>query len=290
VDRTIERSSLPLALVMGSCASVYAAHAAARYQRERRRAEAAEEELRARQHQAGIAHAARLSTLGGMAAGLAHEINQPLAAIVSYASGSARRIRADDVSPAALLDVVESIADEALRAGEILRRIREFVRNAEASRARADINLLVKEALHFAEMEARELGIALRLALAPRPLDVEVDAIQLEQVILNLVRNGFEAMDGAGAPRELCIETGARDDAAVELIVRDTGIGVAQGTAGHMFEPFFTTKREGLGLGLHISRSIIEAHGGHLWAVPSPPRGTAFHVLLPAAHGSRHAA
>src|SRR5262245_24216546 len=283
-------ASLALAVVMGSCASVYAAYAAARYQRERRRAEAAEEELRARQHQAGIAHAARLSTLGGMAAGLAHEINQPLAAIVSYASGSARRIRAGDVSPAALLDVVESIADEALRAGEILRRIREFVRNTDASRARADLNLLVREALHFAEVEARELGIALRLALSPEPLDVEVDAIQLEQVILNLVRNGFEAMDGNGAPREVCIETTPRDGTAVELVVRDTGIGLTQSAASHLFEPFFTTKREGLGLGLHISRSIIEAHGGRLWVVPNTPRGAAFHVVLPADRGSRHAA
>ena len=286
-----EPTSLPLAIIMGSCASVYAAHASSRYQRELRRAEAAEEELRARQHQAGLAHAARLSTLGGMAAGLAHEINQPLSAIVSYANGSARRIRAGDVAPAALLEIVDAIADEALRGGEILRRIREFVRNAEASRASADLNLLVREALHFAEVEARDLGIALRLQLAPQRLDVEVDAIQLEQVILNLVRNGFEAMsDGAGATRELSIETGALDGAAVELVVRDTGSGVSQAAAGRLFEPFFTTKRDGLGLGLHISRSIVEAHGGRVWASPNPPRGAAFHVVLPVGRGDRHAA
>lgn len=284
-------SSLPLALVVASCVSVYAAHAAARYQRERRRAEKAEEELRARQHQAGLAHAARLSTLGGMASGLAHEINQPLSAIVSYASGSAQRIRAGDADAAALLQVVDSIADEALRAGEILRRIRDFVRNTEAIRARADLNALVGEALHFAKVEARESGIALRLALAPEPLAVEVDVIQLEQVILNLVRNGFEAMAGAdGAPRELSIETAARDSGAVELIVRDTGAGVAQGAAGRLFEPFFTTKADGLGLGLPISRSIVEAHGGQLWASPDAKRGAAFHVLLPAARGNRDAA
>jgi C4-dicarboxylate-specific signal transduction histidine kinase len=285
-----EPTSLPLAIIMGSCASVYAAHASSRYQRELRRAEAAEEELRARQHQAGLAHAARLSTLGGMAAGLAHEINQPLSAIVSYANGSARRIRAGDVAPADLLEIVDAIADEALRGGEILRRIREFVRNAEASRASADLNLLVREALHFAEVEARDLGIALRLQLAPHRLDVEVDAIQLEQVILNLVRNGFEAMSDGGAPRELSIETGALDGAAVELVVRDTGSGVSQAAAGRLFEPFFTTKRDGLGLGLHISRSIVEAHGGRVWASPNPPRGAAFHVVLPVGRGDRHAA
>ncbi len=284
-------ASLPIALATASCVAVYAAHAAARYQRERRRAEAAEEELRARQHQAGLTHAARLSTLGGMAAGLAHEINQPLSAIVSHASGSARRIRAGDVQPTALLEVVDSIADEALRAGEILRRIRDFVRNAEATRVRADLNTLVREALHFAEVEARDLGVTLRLALAPQPLSVEVDAIQLEQVILNLVRNGFEALaDRDGIPREISIETAARDSGRVELIVRDTGPGVGQGVAGHLFEPFFTTKPDGLGLGLPISRSIVEAHAGQLWASPNAPRGAAFHVLLPGAQGKRDAA
>jgi C4-dicarboxylate-specific signal transduction histidine kinase len=284
-------TSLPIALAVASCVSVYAAYAAERYQRERQRADTAEEELRARQHQAGIAHAARLSTLGGMAAGLAHEINQPLSAIVSYASGSARRIRGGDIDPAALLEVVDAIADEALRAGEILRRIREFVRNAEAVRRRTDLNALVREAIHFAEVEAREQGITLRLALGHAPLDVEVDAIQLEQVILNLVRNGFEAMgDGDGAPCELSIETVARAGGAVELIVRDTGRGLAQGSAARLFEPFFTTKQDGLGLGLPISRSIVEVHGGQLWVTPNTPRGAAFHVLLPAPRGNRHAA
>src|SRR5262245_2616651 len=284
-------SSLPIALVVACGVSVSAAYAADGYQRERQRADSAEEELRARQHQAGLAHAARLSTLGGMAAGLAHEINQPLSAIVSYASGSARRIRGGDIDPAALLGVVDAIADEALRAGEILHRIREFVRNAEGTRRRTDLNTLVRDALHFAEVEAREQGITLRLALGHAPLDVEVDAIQLEQVILDLVRNGFEAMgDGDGAPRELSIETIARDGGSVELVVRDTGRGLAQGSAARLFEPFFTTKQDGMGLGLPISRSIVEVHGGQLWVTPNTPRGAAFHVLLPASQGNRDAA
>jgi len=284
-------SSLPIALVIASCVSVYAAHAADRYQRERQRADSAEEELRARQRQAGLAHAARLSTLGGMAAGLAHEINQPLSAIVSYASGSVRRIRGGVIDPPALLGVVDAIADEALRAGEILRRIREFVRHAEGTRRRTDLNTLVRDAIHFAEVEAREQGITLRLALGHAPLDVEVDPIQLEQVILNLVRNGFEAMsDGDGEPRELSIETIARDGSSAELVVRDTGRGLAQGSAARLFEPFFTTKQDGMGLGLPISRSIVEVHGGQLWVTPNTPRGAAFHVLLPAPQGNRDAA
>ena len=291
VHGTLVGPSVPLALAIASAVAVYAAYAATRYQRERERAEVAEKELRARQRQSELAQAARLSTLGGMAAGLAHEINQPLSAIVSYASGSARLIRDGDLEPAALLAVVDSIADEALRAAEILRRIREFVRNTEATRARADLNTLVREALHFAEAEARQQGITLRLTLALEPLDVEVDAIQLEQVILNLVRNGFEAIgDGDGVPREVSIETAARDSGGVELIVRDTGGGVPQSSASRLFEPFFTTKQNGLGLGLPISRSIVEVHGGQLWAASNSPRGAAFHVLLPAARGTRHAA
>ncbi len=284
-------SSLPLALLVGSFASVYAAHAAERYQRQRQRVEAAERELRARQHQAGLAHAARLSTLGGMAAGLAHEIDQPLTAIVSHASGSARGIRSGEMSAAALLDAVDLIADEALRAGEILRRIREFIRHGDVAPSRADLNALVREALHFAEGEADELGITLRLDLAPGPLEVEVDRMQLEQVILNLVRNGFEAMaDNNGRPRELSIETGEGDEGTVQLVVRDTGVGVSHDVSARLFEPFFTTKRDGLGLGLPVSRSIVEAHGGRLWASQDPPLGAAFHVALPAARGRRDAA
>jgi len=280
-----------MALIVSSFASVYAAHAAERSQRERERVEAAERELRARQHQVSIAHAARLSTLGGMAAGLAHEIDQPLSAIVAYASGSARRIRDGDIGVPALLEVVDSIADEALRAGEILRRIRDFVRHGEVTRSRADLNTLVREAAHFAEVEARDLGIALRLALAPEPLAVEVDGIQVEQVILNLVRNGFEAMpDEDGAPREVSIETRSGDDGAVQLVVRDTGTGIPQAVAGRLFEPFFTTKRDGLGLGLPVSRSIVEAHGGRVWVSQNGARGAAFHIALPAARGTRDAA
>jgi C4-dicarboxylate-specific signal transduction histidine kinase len=291
IQGSAELSALPLALVVSSVASVYAAHAAERSQRERERVEAAERELRARQHQVSIAHAARLSTLGGMAAGLAHEINQPLSAIVAYAIGSARRIRDGDIGGPALLEVVDAIADEALRAGEILRRIRDFVRHGEVARSRADLNALVREAVHFAEVEARELGIALRLALAPEPLAVEVDGIQVEQVILNLVRNGFEAMpDDNSAPREVSIETRSGDDGAVQLVVRDTGIGIPQAVVGRLFEPFFTTKRDGLGLGLPVSRSIVEAHGGRVWVSQSGARGAAFHIALPAARGTRDAA
>ncbi|MCW5889653.1 MAG: hypothetical protein KIT14_03795 [bacterium] len=286
VTGSLDLTGLPVALVMGSIAALYAAYASERYHLERRRAEEAEAEVRARQHQAELAQAARLSTLGGMAAGLAHEINQPLAAIVSYARGCARRIQVGDARDAALLEVVDEISTQALRAGEVLRRIREFVRHTQMPRLRVDLNALVREALHFAAVEANELGIALELDLADEPLDVEADGIQIEQVMLNLVRNGFEAMAQTAGERRLRIQTRETDDGAAEFAVHDTGEGVAAAIAGRLFDPFFTTRRDGLGLGLAISRTIVEAHGGRLWTTPNDPRGSTFRFTLPAVSGN----
>jgi signal transduction histidine kinase len=226
-----------------------------------------------------------------MAAGLAHEINQPLAAIVSYARGCARRLRSGDARPEALLEIIELIAAQGLRAAAVLRRIRDFVRHSELARERIDLGTLVREALHFAEVEARQLGIALRVELSPTPLEVEVDPVQIEQVILNLVRNGFEATAGRLAAdereqREVVIRT-LRTPGGAEVTVSDTGPGVSPDIAERLFEPFFTTKHDGLGLGLSISRSIVEAHDGRLWAATESPRGATFHVQLPQPLGAR---
>ena len=278
--------SLPVAVGVGGVVALYAANDSARYHRERRRAERAEADIRASKHQAELAHAARLSTLGGMAAGLAHEINQPLSAIVSYARGCARRLRGGDLQPDALLDVVESIEAQALRAAAVLRRIRDFVRHDELPRERVDLAHLVREAARFAEVEAQQLGVALQVEPSSTPLEVEVDAVQIEQVILNLVRNAFEATTSRlGATREVTIRSLGTAGGA-EVTVSDTGPGVPPELMGRLFEPFFTTKRDGLGLGLSISRSIVEAHGGRLWAVPNSPRGTTFHLELPRPRGA----
>jgi signal transduction histidine kinase len=286
LDALAAAASMPVAVVVGGVVALYAANDSARYHRERRRAERAEADIRASKHQAELAHAARLSTLGGMAAGLAHEINQPLSAIVSYARGCARRLRGGDLQPDALLDVVESIAAQALRAAAVLRRIRDFVRHHELPRERVDLADLVREAARFAEVEAQQLGVALRVEPSSTPLPVEVDVVQIEQVILNLVRNAFEATTSRlGGTREVTIRS-LRTAGGAEVTVSDTGSGVPPELMGRLFEPFFTTKRDGLGLGLSISRSIVEAHGGRLWAEPSSPRGTIFHLELPRPRGA----
>jgi signal transduction histidine kinase len=278
---------LPVIVVGSLSFSIYMAYALERYRVEQARTRAALAETQARRHQAEIAHAARLTTLGGMAAGLAHELNQPLAAVVSYARGCARRLEAGDLPKAALLEVLEEISAQALRAGEVLRRIREFLRG-ESRWEEVDLNDVVRRALRFAEGEARRAEVRVELALAPEALRIEVDPIQIEQVILNLVQNGFETMaTNNGAERVLSIGTRRVAGDTVEVTVRDSGGGMSADVAERLYDPFFSTKADGLGLGLSISRTIVEAHGGRLWAAANPDaRGTAFRFTLRTTAGS----
>ena len=235
-----------------------------------------------RQHQAALAHVLRVSTMGEMAAGLAHEINQPLGAIANFANGIATRLRADTIDPQALLGAAEKIAAEALRAGEVIRRLRDFVRRDDAKREPADVNGLVREAAHLVEPDARHASIAMRLALAPALPQLEIDPIQIEQVLLNLMRNGLEAIAATDdGRRELVVETARHDDECIEVRVRDTGPGVPPTLGDRIFDAFFTTKSGGLGMGLSISRSLIEDHGGSLWMRPNLDRGTTFGFTLP---------
>ncbi len=277
---------LPVIVVASSSFSIYMAYALERYRVEQTRTRIALMDSQARRHQAEVAHAARLSTLGGMAAGLAHELNQPLSAVVSYARGCARRLEAGDLPKAALLEVLEEMSAQAMRAGEVLRRIREFLRG-ESRREDVDLNDVVRRALRFAEPEARHAGVRIDLALAADPLRIEIDPIQIEQVLLNLAQNGFEAMrTNNGTARVLAIETRRLAPDTVEVTVRDSGAGMAPDVGERMFEPFFTTKADGLGLGLSISRTIVEAHGGRLWAAPNDDaRGTAMRFTLRVAGG-----
>jgi signal transduction histidine kinase len=243
---------------------------------ERRRAEQA-----AREHQAELTHVLRLSTMGEMAAGLAHEINQPLAAIVNYAQGCNRRLRRDPSDVNAVLPVIDDIAAEALRAGEIIRRLRSLVRKEAPRQDWIDLADVAGELLHLVEPDATQHGVALRLDAEPDLPRVLGDRIQIEQVVLNLLRNAIDAMAEVRGRRELHVSITRAGPSSVEIAVRDTGHGMTPLVAQHIFDPFFTTKPGGLGMGLSISRTIIEMHQGRLSVALNADGGVTFRISLP---------
>lgn len=236
----------------------------------------------ARRHQAELAHVGRVSLMGEMAAGLAHELNQPLAAIVNFTRGCQRRLRASGAGDPEMLHALEQVSAQALRAAQIIRRIRDFIRKDEPSLTWVDVNELVRNVAELADPDCRQQGVRIDLALSSSVPKVYADSIQIEQVILNLMRNGLDAMDGQPEAKTLSIHTTALDDHGVDVTVADTGTGLCLEVADRIFDPFFSTKPSGLGLGLSISRSIIEAHGGRLWAEPNPAGGSRFHFRLSA--------
>jgi PAS domain S-box-containing protein len=243
---------------------------------ERKQAEAA-----ARRHQAALAHVGRLSLMGEMASGLAHELNQPLAAIVNFTRGCERRLRASGAADPDMLDALEQVSSQALRAGEIIRSIRQFVRKEDSNLAWVDVNDLVRTVAQLADPEGRQQGVRIQLALTPSLPKVCVNGIQIEQVILNLMRNGFDAMeDESLSEKTLSIHTAAPGEARVEVAISDTGTGLRGDLVDRIFDPFFSTKPSGLGLGLSISRSIVEAHGGKLWVEDNPGGGSTFRFSI----------
>jgi len=252
-----------------------------RAEKEIRRFEAQAQALeRALARQRELAHVQRLTTMGEMATQIAHEVNQPLSAIVNFANGLRRRLVDRDADPA-IVDAVRQISAEGLRAGEVLRRVREFLRPSAEAREAVDLNRLVREAVALAEMDARQNHIAVSLDLGEELDLISVDPVQIEQVILNLLRNAIEAMAAcADGDHRLFVQTvSVRDQ--VEVRVRDTGVGVAPDTANQIFDTFFTTKPLGLGMGLSVSRSIVEAHEGRLWGSVNSDRGMTFTMALP---------
>jgi len=243
---------------------------------ERKRAEE-----QARRHQAELAHVLRLGTIDEMAAGFAHEINQPLGALANYAQGAVRRMRSGTVQQAELLPVLEAMAHEALRAGEIMRRMRDLVRKEPSEQKPVDLNGLVRESVGVVEGEARQLGIQLHLDLAPDLAPVVCNGVQIEQVILNLLRNALEAVQAnASGDGYVAITSASVGHDTVEVSVRDNGIGLPD-PSPDVFAPFYSTKPLGLGMGLSISRSIIEAHHGDLRAVRNANGGSTFSFTLP---------
>jgi len=233
-----------------------------------------------------LAHAQRVTVAGELAATLAHEINQPLGAIVSNAEAACRLVERAEPKRTDLLDTLGDIIDDGHRASDVIRRLRAMLRAGTAEQQPCDVNLLIAEVLKFVKEDLTRAGISTDLRLRDRLPLVRGDAIQLQQVILNLVLNAEAAMtDGAGELRRLTVETAERPPGTVEVCVRDTGIGVKEGDLESIFKPFVSTKASGLGLGLSISRSIVEAHGGTIRAESNPDRGLSVRVELPSDGG-----
>lgn len=240
----------------------------------------AEEE--AQRHLADLARVSRITMLGEMASAMAHELNQPLSAVVNYTQGCIRRMQAGTGDSAALQGAMEQASQQAQRASDIIRRIRDFMRKGEVQRSLVNLNELVRNVMELAQTDVRRHSIQVVLDLAEPLPSVFADAIQIEQVILNLLRNAMEAMEKTAVEkRSLRIRTSVKDGGVVEFSVQDTGTGLSPEVLDLLFAPFYTTKPEGMGLGLSISQSIVEAHGGSMHATINPQGGATFEFTLP---------
>ncbi|MEX2139313.1 MAG: ATP-binding protein [Pirellulales bacterium] len=229
---------------------------------------------------------ARLNTLGDMAGRLAHELNQPLTAISNYAQGCANRLQGNQIDSPELTSVLELIRDAALRAGEIVDRLRNFVRRKGPHQVEIDLESLIRRLLDLIEPEIRQSRVRVELEFDADFPPVLADESQIEQVIVGLVRNSLEAMtDTPLEERRLTIRGAPSAGNEIEVAVCDRGRGLRGEAAERLFEPFFSTKPFGLGMGLPISRSILQWHGGRIWVEPNADRGACFRFTLPIRHG-----
>lgn len=241
--------------------------------------EAQENEARLRELQAEVVHISRLSAMGEMASALAHELNQPLSAIANYLNGARRLLDKAPERDPRIDEAMEKAADQALRAGDIIRRLRNFLARGEGERSNESLAKLVHEACHLALLGAREANVEVRYSIDPHRDRVMVDRIQIQQVIVNLVRNALDAMHDR-SQQVLSVST-TLDGEMARVTIADTGPGLDPVAADKLFQPFVTTKATGMGVGLSISRTIVEAHGGRIWC--DPPRtegGAVFHFTV----------
>ncbi|OAP35104.1 PAS domain-containing sensor histidine kinase [Sinorhizobium glycinis] len=241
-----------------------------------------ESAARLEQIQAELARLARLNEMGEMASTLAHELNQPLSAIANYSHGCVRLLRdMDDAVATRMREALEEVAGQSLRAGQIIKHLREFVTKGETEKAPEDIRKLVEEAAALALVGSREQGVRTVFEYLPGAEMVMVDRIQVQQVLINLMRNAIEAMRHVER-RELTIRTMPADPGEIVVVVKDTGGGIPEEMAGQLFKPFVTTKASGMGIGLSISKRIVEAHGGEMTVSKNAAGGATFRFTLPA--------
>jgi two-component system sensor kinase FixL len=250
---------------------------------ERKRAEL--EALRSRQE---LAHFTRVSTIGELTASLAHELNQPLTGILANAQAALRFLQATPPDLLELRSILSDIVADDKRAGEVIRRLRALLRKEEVQFKLLDLNALIRDVVKLLSSDALIRNISVKLDLDPGPALVSGDVVQLQQVVLNLLLNAMEAMAECVEERRfITVQSRITEDTSVHVSVQDAGPGFRQGTNHLAFEPFYTTKPTGMGMGLAVSKSIIEAHGGLIWAVDNPLVGATLHFSLPAAHADR---
>ncbi len=229
-----------------------------------------------------LARVVRITTIGELAASIAHEVNQPLAAVVANADACVAWLARDHPDLVEARAAAERSTQGATRASEVIGRIRSLINKTAPERARVQINEIIREVVALADRQALKNEVSVETHLAPDLSTIVGDRIQLQQVILNLMLNGIEAMTGiSDRPRHLVIRSQMQDADQVRVSVEDRGIGVKAEIMGRLFEPFFTTRSQGIGMGLPISRSIVEAHGGRLWAESTVSQGSVFQFTLP---------
>jgi two-component system sensor kinase FixL len=245
-----------------------------------------EAELRLQDLQSELAHVGRVSEMGTLASSLAHELNQPLTAIASYCDGVDELLSGDSDAEtiANAREVLREVAAESVRAGEIVRRMRDFMSHGETEHKVEHLPRLITEANALALVGSREHGIEVQVSLDPQVDQVFVDRIQIQQVLVNLIRNAIEAMTTSEV-RSLVISSGAGPNGSVTVSIEDTGSGINDELAPQLFQPFVTSKETGMGIGLSICRTIIEAHGGRIWFESRPEGGTNFSFTLPTVGG-----
>jgi PAS domain S-box-containing protein len=233
----------------------------------------------------------RLITMGEMASSLAHELNQPLTAIANYTSGASARLKLSvsqkqPIPAEDLIELLEKTARQAERAGQVIRRIRGFVKRSDPIRKAIDAQQIVADTLELADIDARERGLNIATQVQENLPQLHVDAILIEQVLLNLIKNGLESMTASSEHRTLEVKV-HQVDSQIYFIVRDRGCGVPQNIREHLFDSFYTTKADGMGMGLNICRSIIESHQGRLWFEDNPEGGCDFRFTLPVLAGDK---